>query len=177
VVVAGVGAIGLLCAQVARAAGARVIVCGTGVDGARFAVARQLGIERIVNVEQEDAPAAVRALTAGEGADVFLECSGAPAAAGTGVAVLRRGGRYCQVGLFGRPFEFDLEQVAYKELHVAGSIGSKWTSWRTALALLAAGQVLVGPLADEPLPLSEWRTGFARFQAKRGIKVLLRPEQ
>ena len=43
VVVAGVGAVGLLCAQVARACDAEVILCGTDADGDRFEVARAIG--------------------------------------------------------------------------------------------------------------------------------------
>ena len=63
-----------------------------------------------------------------------------------------------------------------RELHLTGSIGSRCTSWRTALTLLATGRVQVGPLASEPLPLSEWQEAFERFEAKHAIKVLLRPE-
>ena len=176
VVVAGVGAIGLLCAQVARACGGKVIVCGTEEDGPRFAVARKLDIKQTVNVDKEDTLQAVRAATNGEGADVFLECSGAPAAARLGLSLLRRGGRFCQVGLFGRAFEIDFEQITYKELHIAGSLGSRWTSWRSALRVLSTAQVKTGPLIGEPLALSKWQEAFRRFENREGIKILLRPE-
>ena len=176
VLIAGVGAIGLLAAQVARASGARVIACGTQADEARLEVAARLGVQRTIDVTQEDALEITRSLTGEEGADLFADCSGSPDAARLGLAALRRGGRYCQIGLFGRPFEFDLEQVAYKELQVVGSIGSKWTSWRTALRLFATGQVDARPLADEPLPLTRWEEAFTRAREKQGIKALLRPE-
>jgi L-iditol 2-dehydrogenase len=175
VLVAGVGAIGLLSAQVVRASGARAIACGTQADGPRLAVAAQLGVERTVDVTKENAVEVARSYTDGEGVDLFVECSGAPEAARLGLAALRRGGRYCQIGLFGKPFELDVEQVAYKELQVVGSIGSKWTSWRTALGLLSKGQVKVRPLMNEPLPLSRWEEAFAGAEAKQGIKGLLRP--
>jgi len=176
VLVAGVGTIGLLCAQVARTCGARVVLCGTDADTDRFIVGRQLGFEQIVNVTGGDPDASVRALAGAEGPDVFFECSGAPAAARMGLSVLRRGGRFCQVGLVGSPFEIDFEQIAYKELSVTGSIGSKWTSWRKALALLGSGAVKVGPLTGEPLSITEWEEAFRRFEAKEGLKILLRPE-
>ena len=176
VLIAGVGAIGLLAAQVARASGARVIACGTQADAARLEVAARVGVQRTIDVTQEDALEITRSLTGEEGADLFADCSGSPDAARLGLTALRRGGRYCQIGLFGRPFEFDLEQVAYKELRVVGSIGSKWTSWRTALRLLSRGQVDPRPLIDEPLPLTRWQEAFARAREKQGIKALLRPE-
>src|SRR4051812_20234927 len=49
-VVSGPGPIGLLCAQVARAAGAEVVVLGTSADTSRFELAGQLGFERLVDV-------------------------------------------------------------------------------------------------------------------------------
>ena len=177
VVVAGVGAVGLLCAQVARACGAEVILCGTDTDGYRFEVARAMGFEHTVNVERHNPADCIEAATAGEVADVFLECSGAPPAARMGIDVLRRGGRFCQVGLFGKPFELDFEQIAYKELSVSGSIGSKYSSWRAGLALLASGAVQTAPLAGDPLPLTDWKEAFRRFEAKEGLKVLMRPPQ
>ncbi len=174
--VAGVGAIGLLSAQVIRASGARVVACGTEGDGSRLAAAAQLGVERTVDVTKEDALEVARSLTDGEGVDLFVECSGSPEGARLGLSALRRGGRYCQLGLFGRPFDLDLEQMAYKELSMVGSIGSRWTSWRTALRLLASGQVQVRSLVREPIPLSRWEEAFRRAEARQEIKTLLRPE-
>lgn len=176
VAIAGVGAIGLLCAQVAQACGARVFACGTNVDGERLKVAEELSVAAALNVERDDAVDLIRKATAGEGADLFLECSGSPAAAGMGVSLLRRGGRFCQVGLMGEPFEIDFEQIAYKELSVSGSVGSRWSSWRKALALLGSGAVQTKPLVSEPLPLKDWEEAFRRFETKEGLKVLLRPE-
>ena len=177
VVVAGVGGVGLLAAQAVRASGANVVICGTSGDGERFGIAEGLGFDRMIDVESEDAVAAVRKLTGGEGPDVFLECSGAPPAADMGIAMLRRGGRYCQVGLFGELVATDLAQVAYKELELKGGIGSVRSSWRTALALLESGQVKVSLLMSDVLPLRDWEEAFTRFEQQRGVKLLLRPEQ
>ena len=176
VVVAGVGGVGLLAAQAARASGANVMICGTSGDRERFGIAEGLGFQHTIDIEGKDAVAAVCKLTGGEGADVFLECSGAPPAADMGIAMLRRKGRYCQVGLFGQPVELDLEQVAYKELEMKGGIGSVRSSWRTALALLDSGQVKVLPLVSDMLALRDWEEAFTRFERQRGVKLLLRPE-
>ncbi len=175
VVVAGVGAIGLLCAQVARAAGAEVILCGTGGDTQRFATARKLAFHQLVNVSEADPVEAVQAATNGRAADLYLECSGAAPSVAAGIALLRRGGKYCQVGLIGAPLQVDFEQIAYKELIVTGSIGSKWTSWIIALDLLRSGKVSTAELVGEPLPLKDWQEAFRRFQNRAELKVLLSP--
>ncbi len=59
-VVAGPGAIGLLTLQVARAAGATVIVLGTAADRRRLELAGELGAVRVVDVAAED-PGSYRA--------------------------------------------------------------------------------------------------------------------
>ena len=176
VVIAGAGAIGLLCAQVASAVGAKALLCGLDTDAERLSVAESLGVAGTIDVTGEDPVERVRSATDGEGADVFLECSGAAAAASTGLTLVRRGGRFCQVGLFGRAIEIDFEQIAYKELTVTGSVGSRRSSWLTALDMLETGKVKLKPLAGDPLPLTAWEEAFRMFEAKEGIKVLLRPE-
>lgn len=175
VVVAGPGPIGLLATQTARSAGARVIVSGAPGDESRLEMARQLGADMTVNVVEEDLEHVVRDQTAGEGADVYLECSGAPAAARSGFQVLRRLGQYTQLGLAGAPFEIDFALIAYKELQVRGSLGQKWTAWERALALLASGEVVTRPLISHVLPLTEWKHGFELFEARQGMKIVLTP--
>jgi L-iditol 2-dehydrogenase len=175
-VVSGPGAIGLLMLQVVKAAGARVVVLGTGADEARLVVAAGLGADWVVNVQQKDPVALVRDLSNGLGADVVFECSGAGPSAMTCLDLVRRRGRYAQVGLFGRPVSWDLEQVCYKELQVSGSNATVPSSWRKALALLDTGQVRMKPIITTVLPISEWRTGFDIFDQRSGLKILLTPD-
>jgi L-iditol 2-dehydrogenase len=174
-VVIGPGTIGLLAMQVAKAAGARVIVLGTRVDGARLEVARELGASHVVNVDESDPRELVMALSGGVGADVVIECSGAPAAVDVGLDLVRRQGRYTQIGLSGRPVTADLEKIAYKELRIAGSFAQKWTAWVQALALLERGEVHLQPLITDVLPLAEWDKAFAMLARKEGLKIVLEP--
>jgi L-iditol 2-dehydrogenase len=176
VVVAGPGAIGLLTLQAVRAAGARVVVLGTGQDERRLELARTLGAEQALNVERDDPAALIGELTDGRGADVVYECSGAGPAAQQLLQLVRRAGRYAQIGLFGKPVAWDLDQICYKELTVTGSNASTPTAWPRALALLAAGQVQTRPLVSDIFGLREWRQAFDDFEQKRGIKLVLQPE-
>lgn len=175
VVIAGPGAIGLLCLQLARAAGARVFVVGAAPDAQRLAVAKGLGASRTLVAGDVDVAAEVRAASHGEGCDVFVEASGAPAAARMGLDITRRGGQYVQVGLASGPFEIDLSLLAYKELHMLGSLGQRWSAWQKALPLMAEGKVDMLPLATHVLPLSRWEEGFRAFESKESIKVILTP--
>ncbi|MBN1584728.1 MAG: zinc-binding dehydrogenase, partial [Anaerolineae bacterium] len=119
--------------------------------------------------------AAMMALSGGVGADVMIECAGSPAAVDMGLALVRKQGRYTQIGLFGRPIAVDLEQIAYKELRVTGSFAQKWTAWKRALSLLQRGSVQLGPLISDILPLADWEKGFAKLERKEGLKIFLEP--
>jgi L-iditol 2-dehydrogenase len=176
VVVAGPGAIGLLTLQVVKSTGARVVVLGTSQDERRLALALTLGADHAINVERTNPESLVADLSAGYGADVVYECSGAGAAAQQLLRLVRRAGRYAQIGLFGKPIAWELDQVCYKELTVTGSNASVPSAWRSALALLAAGNVKTRPLVSDILPLREWRQAFEAFEQRRGVKIILQPE-
>ena len=174
-VIAGPGAIGLLTLQAVKAAGARVVVLGTDTDAHRLQVAEQLGADHVYNVQRDDYAAAVAELSDGHGADIVYECSGAGPAAAQLLTLVRRGGRYAQIGLFGKAVAWDLDQVCYKELSVTGSNASVPSAWARALALLASGQVRTEPLVTGRYPVTEWREAFSGFERRAGLKSVLLP--
>ena len=174
-VIAGPGSIGLLTLQVVKAAGAIPVVLGTDADAARLDLARKLGAHTF-NVQAEDPGPLLRDLSSGGyGADVVYECSGADLAAHQLLELVRRGGRYVQIGLFGKPVGWDLDQVCYKELVVTGSNASTPESWLRALALLESGQVQTEPLISGRYRLRGWQEAFETFEARRGVKLMFTP--
>ena len=175
VVVSGPGAIGLLMMQVIKAAGAKVIVLGTDIDEARLEMAHTLGADLTLNVQTADTLTLIQEMTNGLGADAVFECSGAGPSAQHALKLVRRRGRYAQVGLFGKPIEWDLEQICFKELHVSGSFAHVPSCWRKALNLMASGQVQTGPLISHILPVTEWRQAFDIFERRLGLKTVLTP--
>lgn len=176
-VIAGPGAIGLLTLQVVKAAGAQVVMLGTDADAHRLALAQQLGADYTVNVMQTDPQALIKDISPeGLGADVVYECSGAGAAASALLPLVRRRGRYVQIGLFGKPVSWDLDQVCYKEIIVTGSNASIPAAWDKALRLLASGIVQTEPLITHTFDIVDFQQAFDTFQRKEGVKLLLRPE-
>ncbi|MEO8606620.1 MAG: zinc-binding dehydrogenase [Chloroflexota bacterium] len=175
-VIAGPGAIGLLALQVVKAAGATAVVLGTNGDEARMALARQLGADFVINVSQENPENLVKEITPeGFGADVVYECSGAGPAAQQLLTLARRGGRYVQIGLFGKPVAWDLDQVCFRELTVTGSNASVPSAWTRALQLLESGNVQTKPLITASYPVTGWQDAFEGFERKTAIKTLLLP--
>jgi L-iditol 2-dehydrogenase len=174
-VISGPGAIGLLTLQVALASGATVVMLGTSADQRRLDLARELGATAAIDIAQDDPAPIVQDLSAGWGADIVYECSGAGSAALGLLDHVRRGGQYAQIGLFGKPVAWDLDRVCMKELRVTGSNATVPSAWRTALRLLQSGKVRTAPLISDVYPLGAWQEAFARFERRDGVKLLLDP--
>jgi L-iditol 2-dehydrogenase len=175
VVVSGPGPIGLLTLQLAKLDGAYVVLTGTSADRRRLEIGRQLGADLTLNVETDDVDAIVRGLTQGYGADVVLECSGTPAATRSGFQVVRREGKFTQIGLHEEPFQFDFLQVLLKEVNIVASFSSSFESWDRALLLMDRGKLDLEAIVSDVLPLTEWETAWRKIEARDALKILLTP--
>jgi len=164
VLVIGPGTMGLLTAQAARAAGGQVTLVGLDRDRQRLALADSLGIDTLVIGEGDPATP-----------DVVCDCSGSEAGAQMGLAAIRKGGKYIQVGIFGRDVSVPLDNVLYRELPYTSGFASTPTSWRRAMLLLEHGLVQLDPLVTEAVPLAEWERAFEATRAGAGMKFVLDP--
>jgi L-iditol 2-dehydrogenase len=171
VVVIGPGAIGLLCAQVARAVGATVVLVGRSRHADRLELARRLGVDRTVDSETEDVEAVVKSLTDGYGAHSVFECSGAAGILESVPPLLRKGGRIVLVAFFHTPPAVDVDKLINNELELVGSRGKRASSFQTALRLVESGHVDLEPVIGARLPLDDWEKGIDLVS--QGVKVVL----
>lgn len=174
VAITGPGPIGLLALQVAKAAGATVVVLGTADDRARLTLAERLGADGVFVVETSDLAARVEQRLGGA-PEVVIECSGAAPAAELLLALVAKAGRFIQVGLFGTSVALPIDQVCYKELLVSGSFATTPSSWRRALALAGSGRVALADVVGATYPLSEHQAAFRAVAERLPGKVLLLP--
>jgi threonine dehydrogenase-like Zn-dependent dehydrogenase len=102
VVVLGAGQRGLCCVIAARAAGARqVVITGLTRDAQKLALARELGADVAIDVEQNEVVASVRDATGG-GAEVVVDTTPyAPQSLNHAIAIAVRKGRIVVAGLKG----------------------------------------------------------------------------
>ncbi len=173
--VSGPGAIGLLTMQVARAQGCVCVVSGTDSDAKRLELAKELGAERVVNIQKEDLKAVLMEMTNGYGPDIVFECSGNQAAINFGVQVLRPASKYVQVGLPGHPINFDIEQICYKDATFYGTMAAVASDWRESIKLVASGKVKTEPLVSHQIPMTEWEKAFKLFENREGVKIVFTP--
>ncbi len=178
VVVLGPGPIGFLAGLAARAAGARhVVMVGAPPDEAlRLEKARRLGFETVLNAAKDDVAAAVMDKSGGIGADLVVECSGAPAAIASTVELLRKKGKICAIGLpAGQKVEFPWEKAAFKVADLHFCLSTSYTSWDRAINLIASGRIPVEEIITHRLPLDQWRTAFDEIESQRALKIILYP--
>ena len=174
-VVSGPGPIGLLTLQVAQAAGAKVVMLGTRADERRLRLAEQLGARAIdVTGGLDEARRTVMDLTP-RGADVAFECAGVGASAAACLELLKPRGRYAQVGLYGKPISFPMDQACLKEITITGSNATVPSAWAWALRLLESGAVNTEAIVSDVVRLEEWHDAFARLRRKDAVKILLQP--
>ena len=165
VLVVGPGTMGLLSAQVARAAGGTVTLVGLERDRPRLDLAASMGLE-------------VRVLGDGDELgqfDVVAEASGHPGGAEVAFGAVAKGGRYVQVGIFGKPVSVPLDTILFREVIVSSGNASTPSSWHRAVQLLAAGLVDLDPMVTDVVPLGEWERAFAATRAGEGMKIVLDP--
>ena len=130
----------------------------------------------MLDVGKDDVGETVMDLTGGVGADLVVECSGAPSAIAGTVDLIRKKGRICAVGLTGgRTVEFPWEKAAFKVADIHFCLSTSYTSWQRAIHLIATGQIPAGQVITHRLPLADWRKAFEEIESLRALKVILHP--
>lgn len=193
VAVIGLGLIGLLVVQLARAAGCKVV--GMDIDEERCRLARQLGCDDAAS-SREQMLEAVTILTQGKGADAVLITAGTSSNAPVELAgeVARDCGRVIAVGAVG----LQLPRKAYYEkelsVYVSRSYGPgrydpdyeekgrdypigyvRWTENRNMqafLQLMADGSLNVRDLITHRFPIEHADKGYELISGKTGERFV-----
>lgn len=170
IIVLGPGPIGILCAAMARLAGAEVALVGLERDRVRLDVAKQYGCDVIVG----DAAEWARRRD-GLGADGVVDAAGVSAALRTALELVRPAGWISKVGWGPQPLNFSLDPLVQKNVTLQGSFSHTWPMWERVLALLASGRLDVRPITGGVWPLEEWHTAFERMHGGEIVKAVLKP--
>ncbi len=161
VVVLGAGPIGLLCMQVAKAAGAGKVIVSEPAP-ARAEAARKLGAYAVVDPTEEDAVERVVELTDGSGPDVVFECAAAKGTLDQALNMVRRNGQVVLVAIVWEETGVLPPDWMGREVNLQTAFGSRPIDWRISLDLMKSGQVTMEPLVSEAsfLPLDEIQGAF-----------------
>lgn len=168
VIVAGLGAMGCLLAQLLHQRGTRVI--GLDPIAERRALARQLGVRDAL--APEEVAAGVAGATDGRGADLAILTTGAPAVVRDALGWVRDGGA---VHLFVGEGEGPLPvgELYRRELSLSATYSSSPADLAGAFELLRAGAVRVKALVSHRVPLERLADAVALAARREALKVFV----
>lgn len=152
VVVFGQGSMGMECMQIARNAGAGQIITVDVRDEA-CRISKELGADYALNGNECDPVAAIRELTAGNGADVVFECAGGSPKQGLAgnrsiiqaIDAVRSGGKIVGVSWFGQPLELDIDLLRERSIRYLFPDISTVENLEHTVRLVASGRVRLKP--------------------------------
>lgn len=167
VVVQGAGAIGLCTLIAAKLTGGHKVIV-IGAPASRLVLARELGADVTINLEEvqsaEERIELVKAETTGHyGADVVFECTGFPLAIPEGLEMLRRGGTYCVAGHFTNVGEIPLNPFRHfnhKHITLVGVWASEVGHFYQGREIIEKGEIPFEKMVSHQLPLERVADGI-----------------
>jgi L-iditol 2-dehydrogenase len=178
VVVIGAGPIGCLHVRMARARGASQVVLIERSTARLGMSAERVTPDVAIDTTKDDAVDAVLKLTRGRGADVVITAAASSTAQEDAMQMAARGGRISLFGGLPRedPFiKLDSNLVHYRELRIVGANGSTPVQNAEALRLISVGDVPVGDLITDVLPLDRVHDAIEAVRSGHSIKVVVTP--
>jgi NADPH:quinone reductase-like Zn-dependent oxidoreductase len=156
-VVGASGGVNTAAIQIAKLAGAKVYVVGSGAE--KLELAEALGADVLIDrSKDENWSKVIFQLTNRRGVDVVVDNVGSTYPQSFRAA--RKGGRILNVGnTGGAKFEIDNRYIFRKHLSIIGSTMSTQTDFAQVMALVFAGKL--EPVLDRTFPLSETRLAEA----------------
>jgi L-iditol 2-dehydrogenase len=158
VAVTGAGPIGMLCAAVARAAGASRIFIADRLPY-RLKMALTMGADVAVDTTAQSLVETVLDATRGRGVDVVLEAAGSAETVNAAIQMARMGGSVMLIGILSELYpKIDIHTAMAKELDLQTLKRSNHRS-QEALNLLSSGRIPTS-LVTHTLPLAETPKAF-----------------
>jgi L-iditol 2-dehydrogenase len=138
-------------------------------------VARNCGIDFIVNVSFENLDAKVEEFFGQNGADAILECVGVEDTIAVAIHLARKGTDIVVVGVFGGKPSVDIGLVQDKELRVIGTLMYKAEDYRVAIDLIQSRKINLEPLISQHFPFEDYPEAFAFIEKHQDevMKVLI----
>ena len=166
VAVLGVGPIGQLVAQAARAAGATRIYVADLIAG-RVKLAKRLGATEGSVAKKDSIIGKILAWTGGRGVDAAFESSGDFDPPAQTVDIAARGGRVVLIGLGAKKkVPMDVLQAIGKELDIL-TIFRFRDIYPRAIELVASGAIKLKPLITHTFPLEETEKAYKLVHSRK----------
>jgi len=162
--VIGDGAIGLLCVQAAKAAGAAEVAL-VGHHDDRLQVGQRLGADKTINSHSADPVPTLAELAESCRPGVVIEAAGAADALDIALHIVARGGVVAVVGYSAaEPYRHSLAPIIGGEIELLGVRGSP-NCWPQTIRLIEAGAIVIEPLVGPRFSLDDFADALSAAQS------------
>ena len=170
VVVSGAGTIGNLVAQFARIRGAAKVLI-TDVSDYRLEVARNCGIEGILNVSKIPFEDGIMNFFGKEGFQIGFEAAGVQASLDVLMKNVEKGGDVIIIGVYAQNPVVNMYFLGEHELNVYGSMMYRHEDYELAAQMIATGRIMTKPLLSSSFPFEKYTEAY-HYIENQGDKVM-----
>lgn len=180
VLIVGPGPLGIFCLAMAIESGAaEVYVAGTSADRRRLELCREFGAAHVIIVDEttpDERAAFIKERTHGVGANVVIDCTGAPEAVREHLPLVASYGTYSIPGIATPVGELPIalfEQLARKNVNLQGVWVSDTSHLYQAVRLVLSGRYPFEKLVTHRFPLAQANEALRVMESKEAIKAVL----
>lgn len=175
-VIIGAGPIGDFMAQIAKIRGAQKVIM-IDINAHRLEMAKQFGVDEIIDSSATDPIEAVKKLTGGRGADKVISATPVNATQTQSIHMVRKGGIVVFFGGVpkGSMTELDCNLVHYNNIWIKGHFGASYDQSKRAFRLAIDKDFPSDKFITHILPLDEINKGIGLTRSGEAIKVVLHP--
>ena len=172
ILITGAGPIGIMAAVICLFSGAHQIVL-TDVSDYRLKLAQQLGIQCVVNVNQQNLTQVQDQLNIKDGFDVGLEMSGNATAFNDMIEHMCPGGHIALLGFLPGHVQINWDHVIFKGLTLKGIYGREmYDTWIKMTRLLHSG-LNIAPIITHRFSVDQYELAFDTALAGDSGKIIL----
>jgi 2-desacetyl-2-hydroxyethyl bacteriochlorophyllide A dehydrogenase len=172
VLIIGQGTIGLLCLQVAKHQGNKVITMDLADEVLQ--VSKKLGSDKIIQSGSADAQQELSDFLLENGPlDVVIDAVCNPATANFAIRNVKKGGLLVWVGIPAGPFEFDLITMLCKEIKLHTSYLYSEDDFIRARGLVQSGIIETAAIISKKFPFADTAKAFEYKLTTPSIKVVV----
>lgn len=175
IAILGVGTIGLMACELAKALGATKVI-SLDVNEGRLKHSLKVGADVAVNGAKDDLVKIVMKQTDGLGVDCVLDFTGNMKVINQGIDSLATAGTMVFVGMIAGDFVIPnyMYRVVYRELVLKGLYGRHmFKTWDMMMRLVNGGKVNLDAYVGQVLPMKDYQQALDRFDEYNGRAILI----
>ncbi|MGH9955164.1 MAG: zinc-binding dehydrogenase, partial [Nitrososphaera sp.] len=138
--VVGIGGLGLMAVQIAKAA-TNSNVIAIDIDDEKLEEAQKNGADEVINSKTSDAIKRIKDITGGQGAEAIIDFVNNEKTASDATKMLRKRGKLIMVGLYGGSFELGLATVPLRAFTLTGAYTGNFADLVELIALARSGKI------------------------------------